>query len=36
MVEDQSGNLWFCTAGGVSKYDGKSFTHFTDKEGLIE
>jgi len=35
MLEDKSVNLWFGTeGGGVSKYDGKSFTHFTDKEGL--
>ncbi len=35
ILEDKSGNLWFGTyGGGVSKYDGKSFTHYTDKEGL--
>jgi streptogramin lyase len=35
MLEDKKGNVWFGTAGGgVSKYDGKSFTHYTDKEGL--
>jgi len=35
QLQDQSGNLWFCTyGGGVSKYDGKSFTHFTEEEGL--
>jgi ligand-binding sensor domain-containing protein/serine phosphatase RsbU (regulator of sigma subunit) len=35
ILEDKSGNLWFGTdGGGVSKYDGESFTHFTDKEGL--
>ncbi|MCX6312891.1 MAG: hypothetical protein NT084_14805 [Bacteroidetes bacterium] len=34
MLQDKSGNLWFGTDGGVSKYDGKSFTHFTEKEGL--
>ncbi|PKP44835.1 MAG: hypothetical protein CVT95_10545, partial [Bacteroidetes bacterium HGW-Bacteroidetes-12] len=34
MLQDKSGNLWFGTSGGVSKYDGKSFTHFTEKEGL--
>ncbi|MBK6836279.1 MAG: hypothetical protein IPG89_19270 [Bacteroidetes bacterium] len=35
LLEDKSGNLWFGTAGGgVSKYDGNSFTHFTNKEGL--
>ena len=35
IIEDRNGNLWFSTEyGGVSKYDGKTFTHFTDKEGL--
>ena len=34
MLEDKSGNLWFGTGGGVSKYDGKSFTQFYRKEGL--
>ena len=35
ILEDKSGNIWFGTdGGGASKYDGKSFTHFTEKEGL--
>ncbi len=35
ILEDSRGNLWFGTwIGGVSKYNGKSFTHFTEKEGL--
>ena len=35
MLRDKTGNLWFGTGGGgVSKYDGESFTHFTEKEGL--
>ncbi len=35
ILEDKSGNLWFGTyGGGVSKYDGKSFTHYTEKQGL--
>ena len=35
ILEDQSGNLWFGTyGGGVTKYNGSSFTHFTEKEGL--
>ena len=35
VYEDQSGNLWFGTSGGgVTKYNGSSFTHFTEKEGL--
>lgn len=35
LLEDRIGNLWFGTAGGVTKYDGRSFTHYTEKEGLI-
>jgi ligand-binding sensor domain-containing protein/serine phosphatase RsbU (regulator of sigma subunit) len=32
---DRKGNLWFGTlGGGVSRYDGKSFTNFTTREGL--
>ncbi|MFH0758415.1 MAG: two-component regulator propeller domain-containing protein, partial [Bacteroidota bacterium] len=35
VKEDSKGNLWFGTAGGgVSRYNGVSFTHFTEKEGL--
>ena len=33
--KDNLGNLWFGTAGGgVSRYDGKSFTNFTTAQGL--
>ena len=33
--QDKNGNLWFGTyGGGVSMYDGESFTHFTKNEGL--
>ncbi len=32
---DKRGNLWFCTlGGGVSRYDGKSFTNYTTVQGL--
>jgi len=35
ILEDKRGNMWFGTnGGGVSKYDGESFTHFTENEGL--
>jgi signal transduction histidine kinase/ligand-binding sensor domain-containing protein/DNA-binding response OmpR family regulator len=35
ILEDSHGNLWFGTnGGGVSKYNGITFTHFTEKEGL--
>ncbi len=34
-MEDSRGNIWVGTrGGGVSRYDGKTFTHFTQKEGL--
>ncbi len=34
-LEDKKGNLWFRTDGnGAYKFDGKSFTHFSKKEGL--
>ena len=35
ITEDKTGNLWFGTyGGGVSRYDGKSFTTFTTAQGL--
>lgn len=35
IIEDNQGNIWFSRDGyGVCKYDGKSFTHYTKKEGL--
>lgn len=34
-LRDKAGDLWFCTAGeGVYRYDGTSFTHYTEKDGL--
>lgn len=34
-LQDKAGNLWFGTTGdGVYRYDGKSFTNFTMKDGL--
>src|SRR4051812_18718400 len=34
-LQDKVGNLWFGTTGeGVYRYDGKSFTNFTAKDGL--
>ncbi len=33
--QDKSGNIWFGSNGeGVYRYDGKSFTNFTTKDGL--
>ena len=34
-LQDRKGNLWFATTGeGVYRYDGKSFTNFTTRDGL--
>jgi len=34
-LQDKGSNLWFATDGeGVYRYDGKSFTNFTEKDGL--
>jgi len=35
ILEDRHGNIWLGSGfGGVSKYNGETFTHFTEKEGL--
>jgi ligand-binding sensor domain-containing protein len=35
LCQDRAGNIWFGTDGeGAHKFDGKSFTSFTTKEGL--
>ncbi len=34
-VMDKKGHLWLATwAGGISRYDGTNFTHFTTEQGL--
>ncbi len=34
-LKDKEGNLWFgSTQNGVYRFDGKSFSHFTEKDGL--
>jgi ligand-binding sensor domain-containing protein len=35
IIEDKKGNLWFGGRDGIWRYDGKSYTHFTTKDGLI-
>ncbi|MBK8818214.1 MAG: hypothetical protein IPN49_03650 [Saprospiraceae bacterium] len=36
-LQDRDGNLWFSTSGeGVYRFDGKSFTNFTTKDGLCD
>ncbi len=35
-LKDKVGNIWFAASGrGAYRYDGKSFTNFTEKDGLI-
>ena len=34
MAEDKFGDIWITTGLGVVKYNGETFTHFTEKEGL--
>jgi signal transduction histidine kinase/ligand-binding sensor domain-containing protein len=35
ITEDKTGNLWFATyGGGISRFDGQSFTNYTTKQGL--
>lgn len=35
LIQDRSGNFWLATWHGIIKYDGKVFTNYTLKEGLI-
>src|SRR6266849_8321327 len=34
IVRDSRGYLWFCTAEGLSRFDGYQFTTYTVKDGL--
>jgi ligand-binding sensor domain-containing protein/signal transduction histidine kinase len=34
IVRDSRGFLWFCTEGGLSRFDGYTFTNYTIEQGL--
>lgn len=34
IVQDSRGFLWFCTADGLSRFDGYGFTNYTTDDGL--
>jgi len=36
LCQDREGNIWLGTEGGVSKYDGRSFTSYTEHDGLVD
>ncbi|MFN0058440.1 MAG: two-component regulator propeller domain-containing protein [Planctomycetota bacterium] len=35
IVESADGSLWFGTEGGLTKFDGASFTNYTERDGLV-
>ncbi len=35
LTQDQAGNLWFGTAGGLTRFDGSAFSHFDTDQGLL-
>lgn len=34
IVRDSRGFLWFCTAGGLSRFDGRRFVSYSEQDGL--
>src|SRR3989337_2406958 len=36
VLQDNDGNLWVGTLGGLSKYNGKSFSNYSKKDSLAE
>jgi ligand-binding sensor domain-containing protein len=34
MAQDKIGNMWFTMKNGICKFDGKTFTEYTPKDGL--
>ncbi|HZZ76512.1 MAG TPA: triple tyrosine motif-containing protein, partial [Puia sp.] len=35
ITQDHFDNLWFCTLGGISRFDGRVFTNYSETDGLI-
>lgn len=35
ILQDDLGFIWFGTAGGLSRYNGRTFTNYTKEQGLI-
>lgn len=35
LTQDKIGNLWVGTMGGLSRYDGRTFTNYTVRNGLL-
>jgi ligand-binding sensor domain-containing protein len=35
ITQDHYDNLWFCTLGGISRFDGKQFTNYSETDGLL-
>jgi ligand-binding sensor domain-containing protein len=35
LLQDRNGNIWLASWKGIIKYDGKTFTNYTLKDGLI-
>lgn len=36
LAQDKFGHLWIGTLGGLSRYDGKSFTNYTVRDGMLD
>src|SRR5580704_14010266 len=35
LAQDKTGYLWIGTLGGLSRYDGRNFTNYSIKNGLL-
>lgn len=35
ILQDRTGKLWFATTAGIFRYDGRSFTHFAQNDGVF-